>query len=132
VEEQCSFKPKISKYSNKAVKEYRDGSPEATHERLFKSSIAQLEQRAKLLEEESLREQKHLDAQCTFQPQLITKKNRVYQQVQPKFNRDTPVKNEDKMYRIAAQLNKDCTFTPQVTICTLALAFIFVIANLSR
>lgn len=112
--EQCSFKPKINRYSDKAVKEIRGGSPESTHERLFKSSLAQMEQRAKLLEEEALREQQNLESQCTFQPQLITKNNPAFQQVQPKFNRTTPVKNDEKVVKIAAHLNKDCTFTPQV------------------
>lgn len=115
VEDQCSFKPKINKYSDKAVMEIRGpSSPETAHERLFKSSLALIEQRARLLEEESLREQQSIEAQCTFRPSLITKNHPSFQQVTAKFNRVTANHRDESSQRIEAHLNKDCTFTPTV------------------
>lgn len=113
--EQCSFQPKINKHSEKAAKEkIPTTSEESTHERLYKISHDQVEQRAKLLEEEALREEETLMSQCTFQPQLVTKRNPQFQQVKAKFAMETPLKKEELTQRVITAVNKDCTFTPKV------------------
>eukprot|EP00981_Chlorochromonas_danica_P001979 scaffold409_cov167-Ochromonas_danica.AAC.11 len=111
-EEQCSFKPNINKLSKRAIQELRGSSPESAHERLYRSSNVIEENRTKLIEEESMRELRNFETECTFKPQLVTKSNPLFQQVQPKFHR-TPSAKKNDTSTLTIQ-NKDCTFTPQV------------------
>jgi hypothetical protein len=121
--EDCSFKPKINRYSDRAVKEIRGSSPETAHERLFKSSLQLIEQRKKLLEDEYLKEEQSLEAQCTFKPKLVTKSSNFYQQVQPKFNRVDITKKEEISQKPNPSMGKSCTFTPKVSVFTIRLKF---------
>merc|ERR1719329_500783 len=67
----CTFTPKLSKNSERTVREMRGNMREDFAERLYKSSNLLTEQRYKLIEHERAKEDYNEKLQCTFQPQLI-------------------------------------------------------------
>lgn len=70
----CTFTPKLSKTSERTIREMRGNCREDFSDRLYKSSSLYTEQRYKLIEHERAKEETLEKMQCTFQPQLATKK----------------------------------------------------------
>jgi hypothetical protein len=99
------------------MKEIRGDSPDRANERLYNSYRVSIEQKQKLVHEESMREEKELERECTFRPQLVTKGKSPYDYVQPKFNKNSandPIAKASKP--AIEQMTKDCTFTPKVSL----------------
>lgn len=119
----CTFQPKINKNSSRAVKILRGNGTRSqgsrhpsqdTSIRLYESNAITQSQRSKFIEEEKVKEIKMLEAECTFQPRLLTKRS-VYSHVDPKYDKvKTPTVQELKERSIPPP--KDCTFTPKVSI----------------
>jgi hypothetical protein len=108
--DECTFKPQISKNSELAVRMVRgESNPEMTSDRLYKSYELSFEERAKLIESEKVKALKRLQEDCTFKPQLSTKKD-LFNQVHAKFS--TITKRNENHHPDA----KECTFTPKVLI----------------
>jgi hypothetical protein len=79
------------------------------------------EQRFKLIEDEKIKEDDIERIECTFQPQLITKKNRLYSQVNSKFDQPaTPARvgpyAHNQQPPLSSSISKDCTFIPKVCV----------------
>jgi hypothetical protein len=129
-EESCSFQPKINKNSVIAMKEIRGSdssspSHETANDRLFKSYLTIADQRQKLVEDVMYREEKRVQQECTFHPQIITKGKSPYEHVQAKFNRANDpnvntgmwAKHNNYMREENRSVTpKECTFTPKVRI----------------
>eukprot|EP01038_Epipyxis_sp_PR26KG_P009888 gene9888-13301_t len=108
----CTFKPTISKNSERAIREMRgDRDYELpANERLYKTSALTTEQRIRMIEEERFKEEQQELEECTFQPQLVTSKN-LYNDVNPKYGMPTTPKPEGL---VRDWQTKDCTFTPKI------------------
>jgi hypothetical protein len=116
---ECTFHPKINRNSDRAIRELRGNNEESANDRLYKSANLYNEQRFKLIEDEKIKEDDIERSECTFQPQLITKKNRLYSQVNSKFDQPaTPVRGGPHAYNqqppLSSSVSKDCTFIPKV------------------
>ncbi len=128
---ECTFHPKINRNSEKAIRDLRGASnTEGTaNDRLYRSANLYTEQRYKLIEEEKLKEDNLERSQCTFQPQLAAKKNKLYQQVNSKVHREivsTPQQHQAYNSISSAggsnqqpPLSKDYTFIPKVSVAQL-------------
>lgn len=129
----CTFHPKINRNSDRAIREIRGNNTEETaNDRLYKSANLYNEQRYKLIEDERQKENLRERSECTFQPQLIASRNRLYSQVNSKVNTSgTPHKtsihrqrsqgssnmssnNSQQDQGSSRGLSKDHTFTPKV------------------
>jgi len=116
---ECTFRPKISRNSERAIREMRGtGAREDVSDRLYKSSSMYAEQRYRLIEEERVREDSEEKSQCTFQPKLFTKRFNETNSVNAKFAR--PVSASSVSFKamqnetIKDHSVKECTFTPQI------------------
>lgn len=106
----CTFRPKINRNSEKSVKITRGvRETETASERLYKTSTAIKEQKAKILEEERKRMENLEQLECTFQPKIKTNRGQ-FNYVEPRYSKPiskTPSQSD-------AQSLKECTFTPKV------------------
>lgn len=68
----CTFRPKINRSSEKAVKEMRGDVKEDVTERLFKINEISTTFKEKFMEEELKREREEEDLNCTFKPVMST------------------------------------------------------------
>jgi hypothetical protein len=105
----CTWKPKINRNSERAVKEIRGDVVEPATDRLYKSSEIAINQRSKFIEDELERERQEEAVNCTFQPKLTQSKR--FSQVKSKFTKiekkkDVPPEDMPEV--------KMCTFTPKV------------------
>lgn len=108
----CTFHPKISDNSYKAIKEIRGADfNDNASQRLYKNSELSLQQRAQVINEIKQKEEQALLEQCTFKPQLVTKDAPVHHSVQSKFTLASNPKPEAQPSDL-----KNCTFTPKVII----------------
>lgn len=108
----CTFHPKISANSYKAVKEIRGADfNDNASQRLYKNSELSLQQRAQVINEIKQKEEEALLEQCTFKPNLKTKDASVHQSVQSKFTLPLQRKDDSQPTEL-----KNCTFTPKVMI----------------
>jgi hypothetical protein len=117
----CTFHPRMNRNSERAVREIRShGYDDAMSvgERLYRNSEAVYMMRARAIEDELKRERKKEDRQCTFQPQLVTKK---FTQVKSKFH--LPPKKADSSV-LEERIMKTCTFTPKVSEHNIRLLYI--------
>lgn len=131
----CTFHPKINRNSDRAIREIRgNNSEETANDRLYKSANLYNEQRYKLIEDERQKEDSRERSECTFQPQLIASRNRLYSQVNSKVNMTgTPQSASFRQQRPEGGINmssdnsqqdqgtsrglsKDHTFTPKVVL----------------
>ena len=86
----CTFKPKINKNSDKAIREIRgQDTNETVNDRLYNTSSLYLEQRKRMIEEERLKEEKLEEMNCTFQPKLLTRSSSFHQRVSTKYDQPT-------------------------------------------
>jgi hypothetical protein len=83
----CTFTPRLSKTSERTIREMRGNVAEDFSDRLYKSSSLYTEQRYKLIESERAREEAIERMECTFQPQLATSRFNQTNQVNPKFRK---------------------------------------------
>ena len=109
----CTFKPRINKASQKAVKEIRgeESNDISANERLYRAQDILQSQRAKFIEDQ-LRVEKEMELQeCTFQPQLATSKKK-FDFVNSRFDKPS----QSRMYIDESQKSgaDQCTFTPKV------------------
>jgi hypothetical protein len=105
----CTFHPRINRASVKAVKEIRGDQNDSVNERLFKTNELLQTQRSKFIEEQLRVERQQEVAECTFQPQLATKK-KAFNYVQPKY--DKPIASDRSATSEAAA--NEYTFTPKI------------------
>ena len=101
----CTFRPKINRSSEKAVKEMRGDVKEDVTDRLFKINEISTSYKEKFMEEELQRERQEEDLQCTFKPSMST--GSKYADVTSKF--DAPLTRYDKGEKVPQP-----TFTPKV------------------
>ena len=108
----CTFKPRISKASEKAVKEIRGESNDiSANERLYRTQDILQSQRRKFMEDQLQKEKEVEIQECTFQPQLSTN-NKKFDFVQSKY--DKPTLNRTLVDETQRYGEEDCTFTPKV------------------
>jgi hypothetical protein len=105
----CTFQPRINRASVKAAKEIRGDTAEPVSERLFKTNEFMQNQRSKFVEEQLRSEQQQEISECTFKPQLATKK-KMFSFVEPKYNK--PAAADRSTLDDPSLL--DCTFTPKI------------------
>lgn len=105
----CTWKPKINRNSEKAVKEIRGDIIEPATERLYKSSEIAINQRSKFIEDELERERQEEATHCTFHPKLTHSKR--FSQVKSKF---TKIEKKKDIPPEEMPDAKKCTFTPKV------------------
>jgi len=106
----CTFKPKINRASVKAVKEIRGEQSEPVNERLFKTNDLLQSQRSKFIEEQLRLERQSEEQECTFKPNLSTKK-KLFSFVQSKYKKQPLNKSVDDQ---TLQTSSEYTFTPKV------------------
>ena len=106
----CTFKPKINRASVKAVKEIRGEQNEPVNERLFKTNDLLQSQRSKFIEEQLRLERQSEEQECTFKPNLSTKK-KLFSFVQSKYKKQPLNKSVDDQ---TLQTSSEYTFTPKV------------------
>lgn len=108
----CTFTPKLSKNSERTVREMRGNAREDFAERLYKSSNLLTEQRFKLIEHERAKEEYNESVQCTFQPQLITKKfndgvtSKVFREKKDPKSQSLPNQDSSKGDDFTPKINK--------------------------
>lgn len=111
----CTFQPKISRNSSLAIKEIRGESPDKATDRLYSAHKVIVEQREKLREEELMKEEKVIEMECTFHPQLQTRDHPSFQHVQSKFRYSTPNNHgPGSKSALEKRVYNDFTFTPKV------------------
>jgi hypothetical protein len=101
----CTFRPKINRSSEKAVKEMRGDVKEDVTERLFKINEISTTYKEKFMEEELKREREEEDLNCTFKPVMST--GSKYAEVTSKY--DAPLTRYEKCEKAPQP-----TFTPKV------------------
>lgn len=106
----CTFHPRISRNSEKAVKEIRGEAEEDANERLYKSSNLYAEHRMRQIELERQKQEEKDRLECSFQPKLATQKD-LYQ-VNARFHLTASQKNPHETQKDPKL--KECTFTPKV------------------
>eukprot|EP01036_Dinobryon_divergens_P023461 gene23463-31808_t len=115
---ECTFRPKISRNSERAIREMRGSIREDVGDRLYKSSSLYAEQRYRLIEEERVREDNEEKTQCTFQPKLFTKRFNETSGINPRYSRPqsaSAASLHNMQNETARDHNsKECTFTPQI------------------
>lgn len=109
----CTFTPKLSKTSERTIREMRGNCREDFSDRLYKSSSLYTEQRYKLIEHERAKEESLEKIQCTFQPELATKKFNESNTVNSKLyqSKDNimpppPGQSDGRKYSFTPQVNK--------------------------
>ena len=108
----CTFKPRINKASEKAMKEIRgESSDVSANERLFKTQDILQSQRARFVEDQLRMEKESEEQECTFKPQLKSNKKK-FGFVQSKF--DKPTLNRTYIDESLKSGASECTFTPKV------------------
>jgi hypothetical protein len=112
----CTFQPKISKNSEKCMKEIRSdyGNNDPVNERLYKASALYAEQHKKRIEAELLR-QEEKEKSFSYHPKLETNKT-LFRDINPKYSLPANVNNNQNEELVNDRALKECTFTPKVLI----------------
>lgn len=115
VVQDCTFKPRINRNSEKAVKLNRGHEQmlkkETTGDRLYKTHFSLNEQKIKIIDEEKRRVAEEMSMECPFKPSLSTKKS-SFRDVEPKYRHVDYKKTIPEPTQ--GEMAKDCTFTPKV------------------
>lgn len=111
---ECTFNPKINRNSDKAIKEIRGPEySESANDRLYRNSGLYLQQRAQLIDESKEKQDEKIKADCTFRPELVTKRSEVHKSVMPKYATHATKAVQPDTDSDAGN-RKNCTFTPKV------------------
>jgi hypothetical protein len=109
----CTFKPRINRNSDKAVRMNRGDKKEVVGERLYRSHFALSEQKNRMIEEEKKKDAEEVLQECSFHPNLVTKNAKAFKDVAPKYNKDLTLHKPASPSK-DVEVPKDCTFTPKV------------------